>query len=569
MKRCPTCNRVEADDALTFCRIDGVTLVPHINATSEMATAQLGAASADVQTTLLPHTTDAGMSRPTMPTTVLPGESKPARREPKAKRIKWVIAGIALVLAFVVIGFFFLKERNKAFIQSIAVMPFVNEGNNPEVDYLSDGMTETLIGSLSQVPNLNVKASSSVFRYKGKDSHPQTIGRELSVQAILNGRVARFGDKLRLSLELIDAHTENVIWSEQYNRTQAELVSLQSEIARDVSSKLQTRLSGTTSAKVAQNYTKNPEAYQLYLQGRYFWNKRTPQYIQKSAEYFQKAIEKDPNYALGYAGLSDAYTLLGYYGGAPPLEVFPKAKEAALKAVALDANLPEAHNALGFVLVLQDYDYAGAEREYRRVIAINPNDAFAHQNLGVMLNRIGRGEEGMVELRRALEIEPVSIIVNRLYGDILVHTKRYDEALVQLTKTRELDPSFATTHLSCAALYQLTGKYSESVESFATYLELLGRKQSAQLARDSFAAKGWQGYLREMTGPNRPPGVSAYMAATFFIQLGEKDKAFAELNRALENREWLLLYVKIDPRIDPLRNDPRLQEILRKMKFPE
>jgi TolB-like protein len=537
-----------------------------------MATAHLGAApaAADIQTTLLPHTTNAEMSRPTMPTTVLPADPMPQRSASKSKSFKWaIVVGAAVVLALAVVGFVFLKGRNKTSIQSIAVMPFVNEGNNPEVEYLSDGMTETLIGSLSQVPHLNVKASSSVFRYKGKESNPQTIGKDLNVQAILNGRVARFGDKLRLSLELIDAQTENVIWSEQYNRTQAELVSLQSEIARDVSSKLQTRLSGTTSAKVGQNYTKNPEAYQLYLQGRYFWNKRTPQSIQKSVEYFQKAIEKDPNYALGYAGLSDAYTLLGYYGGAPALEVFPKAKEAALKAVTLDADLPEAHNALGFILVLHDYDYAGSEREYRRVIALNPNDAFAHQNLGVMLNRIGRGAEGMVELRRALEIEPVSIIINRLYGDILVHTKRYDEALVQLTKTRELDPSFATTHLSFAALYQLTGKYSESVDSFATYQELLNRKQTAQLARESFAAKGWQGYLREMTGPNRPQGVTAYMVATFFTQLGEKDKAFAELNKALENREWLLLYVKIDPRIDPLRGDPRLQEILRKMKFPE
>jgi serine/threonine-protein kinase len=246
-----------------------------------------------------------------------------------------------------------------------------------------------------------------------------------------------------------------------------------------------------------------------------------------------------------------------------------KAKEAALKALALDNNLPEAINAYGFVLIVYDYDYPGSERQYRRVIELNPNYGWAHQNLGVMLNRIGKHEEGMAEIRRALEIEPLSIVINRLYGDALVCAKRYDEGLVQLKKTYELDPAFPTTQLSLSSVYQLTGKFAESVESYAKYQDLFGRPQTAKLARDSFASGGWQKFLTEMTKTPGVEGVSSFMSAVFLVQLGEKDRAFAELEKALYNREYQLLYIKIDPRLDTLRYDPRLQDMIRRMRFPE
>jgi serine/threonine protein kinase/TolB-like protein/Tfp pilus assembly protein PilF len=487
----------------------------------------------------------------------------------KSHKLATAIIGLALLGVISTVAYYFaFVSKGRSQINSIAVMPFINGSNNADIEYLSDGMTETLINSLSQLPELSVKARSSVFRYKGKEVDPQTVGNDLNVQAILNGRVVKRADDLTLYLSLVDTRTGNQLWGEQYNRRQSDLLALQTEIGRDVATKLKTRLSGAEEQKVAKNYTQNAEAYQLYLQGRYFWNKRTPETIQKSIEYFQKAIEKDPRYALGYAGLSDGYALLAYYGGAPAQQVMPKARDAAINAVSLDNNLAESHNALGFVLVLYDYDYAGAEREYQRAIDLNPNYALAHQNLGVMLNRIGRQSEGMAELRRALEIEPLSIVVNRLYGDILVNSRHYDEALTQLKKTVELDPSFPTTHASLASVYQLTGKYAESVESFAKYQELSGRPQTAALARDSFSSGGWQGYLKEMTGTHRPEGVFPYIAATLFVQLGQKDNAFAELDKAFENREWQLLYLKIDPRLDPLRDDPRYQELVRRMRFP-
>jgi eukaryotic-like serine/threonine-protein kinase len=578
MKRCPQCNRVESDDTLSFCRVDGATLVRNSGSSVEEAgTMRFDSAAlpSEINTSILPNaTTEPAFPRATAPT-VSPSPSEPIAETRIRRKTSWwpaivVVLGLSLVAALAAYLKWFRTTGNTDLppIQSIAVMPFINASGNADVEYLSDGMTETLINGLTQLPNLSVKARSSVFRYKGKEVEPQTVGKELNVQAILNGRVVQRGDDLTLYLSLVDTRTGNQIWGEQYNRKQADLISLQNEIGRDVSSKLRTKLSGADEEKVAKNNTENAEAYQLYLQGRFFWNKRTPQNLQKSIEYFQEALNKDPNYALGYAGLSDAYTLLAYYGAAPAKEAFPKAKDAALKAVEIDDKLAESHNALGFILILSDYDYAGAEREYKRAIELNPNYAFAHQNLGVMLCRIGRQAEGMVEVRRALELDPFSTIVNRLYGDVLISARRYEDALAQLKKTLEMEPSFATTHLSLASVYQSTGKYAESAESYANYLQLSGRSQAAALARASFAAGGWEGYLREMTGPRRPEGLSHTMAGIYHAQLNQKDQAFAELEKAFENRESLMLYLTVDPRFDSLRDDPRYQELVRRMRFP-
>jgi TolB-like protein len=258
-----------------------------------------------------------------------------------------VVVLVAGITAFAV----YLRGRNSnAAINSIAVMPFVNEGGNAELEYVSDGMTDTLISTLSQLPNLSVKARSSVFRYKGKQTSPQTMGKELNVQAILNGRVSQRGDQLVLTLELVDTQTENAIWSEQYNRKQADLVTLQSEIARDVSSKLKTKLSGTDEAKLAKTYTANPEAYQLYLKGKFFWNKRTGESLKQAAELYRQAAEKDPNYALAYSGLAETYVLFSSYDVAPANDSMPQAKAAALRALEIDDSLAEAPTALGFYL---------------------------------------------------------------------------------------------------------------------------------------------------------------------------------------------------------------------------
>jgi TolB-like protein/tetratricopeptide (TPR) repeat protein len=570
MKRCPQCKRVENDVTLKFCRVDGATLVSSSSDFGEAGTATFGAPSngSEVHTNVLPNRTDANIDRPTGPTTVLPAPSKPIRLRKKAIIITALATAVVAAMSAILFRNYRAGSNNRAPIQSIAVMPFLNQSGNADAEYLSDGMTETLINSLAQLPELTVKARSSVFRYKGKEVDPQTVGNELKVQAILNGRVVQLGDRLTLYLSLVDTSTGNQLWGDQYVRKTTDLLSLQNDVGRDVATKLRTKLSGSDAARVSKNYTVNTEAYQLYLQGRFFANKRTPQSIQKAIQFFQQAIEKDPNYALGYAGLSDAYGLLAYYEGGPAPEALRKAREAALRALSLDDNLAEAHNAFGFVLTVADFDYAAGEREYKRAIELNPNYTTAHHNLGVMLVRTGREAEGMAELHRALDIEPFSTVVNRLYGEVLGYSRHYDEALAQLKKTVELDPAFPTTYFALSNLCRLMGKYSESVESFAKFQELYDRPQTAALARSSFAAGGWQGYLREMT-TKRPAGLTPYVTATYYTQLGDKDKAFDQLSKAFDNQEYSLRFVKLDPSLDPLRDDPRFKDLLRRLRFPE
>ena len=574
MKRCPACKRVENDDALAFCRADGTPLISDAESVgADVGTIKLGAVTegSEIDTSILPHATDDAISRGMAATTVLVAQPtvttgalvKPKRRRTAIAIAVIVTAVVAAACAIVVDSY--LSRKSHASIQSVAVLPFMNTSGNTDVEYLSDGITESLINSLSQLPNLSVKARSTVFHYKGKDVTPQQVGSELSVQSVLNGRVSQRGDQLTLSLELVDARSGDQIWGEQYNRKTADLVSLQSEIARDVSNKLRVKLSGIDEQKLAKNYTANPEAYQLYLKGRFYLNKRTVKDLQKAAEYFRQATALEPNYALAFAGLADANSLISIYGGAPYRDAMAKAKEAALKALSLDDNLAEAHASLGQILDYYDYDFVGAEREYNRAIELNPNYATAHHWRGEVLSEEGRFEESFGEYRRALEIDPLSLIINRMYGHGLLYARQYDAAVAQLKKTIELDPSFPSAHFTLALAYQAKGTQPECVAEFAKLHELEGAPQKAALIRDNFAKGGWQSFLTTMTGDGRLPNSSAYNAATFYVALGEKDKALAELNKSYENREASMRSLKIDPLLDPLRDDPRFTDLMRRM----
>ncbi|MCA1624635.1 MAG: protein kinase [Acidobacteria bacterium] len=517
-----------------------------------------------VQTAIIsPTTTDAKET----PLSVAKTDEQARSDEPKTKQ-KWLLI-LLLTLVTLTGGLFayryFTPSRQ---IESIAVLPFVNESGNTDVEYLSDGMTESLITSLSQLPKLSVKARNSVFRYKGKDTSAQTVGNELNVQAVLLGRVIQRGEQLILNLELVDARTENVIWSEQYNRKQADLISLQSDIARDVSNKLRVKLSGADEQKLAKNYTVNPEAYQLYLKGRFYANKGTPQDIRKAIEFYQQAIAVDPNYALGFAGLADGYSSLSSFEAASPHEAQPKAKEAALKALSLDNDLAEAHAALCGIFATYDYDFAGAERECQRAIELSPNYARSPYLYGLLLTRLGRHDESFAQFRRALEIEPLSLLINKNYAESLFFARRYEESVAQFKKTLELDANFAPAHDALGFAYHILGRYAESVELFAKYEEFRNQPQNAVLMRESFARGGWQGFMRMMSGEHRPATVSSYLVAIYSVGLGEKDKAIAALNDAYEKRNYRIIYIKVDPRLDPLREDPRFEELLRRVGFP-
>lgn len=564
MKRCPHCNRTEPDDALAFCRADGTPLVSDSSSlTGEAGTARLGSApaSSEIETSLLPHTTDAAVSRATAPTTALPLQQPTgATRElTRPKRRRFLLAGVLLLAAsLAVAGYFYLTRKVNKPIQSIAVMPFVNEGGNPDVEYLSDGMTETLIRSLSQLPNLNVKARSSVFRYKGVVADAKRIGNELNVQAVLNGRVVQRGEQLILSLELIDAQTENVIWAEQYDRKSADLVSLQNEIALDVSSKLKLKLSGADEQKLAKSYTNDPEAYRLYLQGQFYSNKRVGKLYEQAEGYFKQALERDPNFALGYVGLAE------FIG---PRDR-PKAKEYILRALALDNQLPEAHAALAYQMML-DYDFAASERESKRAIELDPNNARAYQTDGSRLTMLGRYDEALAAYDRAIELEPTIADLHSSRAGCLVASGRVDEGITEIRKAMQIDPEFAWAHSHLSFIYRMKGERAASVQERARAADLLDQPENAKRLRETFAASGWTAYLRELLRQDWGRlGTSQTRRASFLAELGEKEEALASLNRAAEEGDYWLFSIKYDPAFDGLRGDPRFQTLLKKFEPP-
>jgi len=537
---------------------------------------------AGIDTTVPPpprSNTDAGIRTDSVAAT---NTSSSASLQTRASSAEYVVSGIkqhklaasfvgvvVLVVGITMLALYLRGRTSNVAIKSIAVMPFVNEGGKAELEYLSDGMTDTLISSLSQLPNLSVKARSSVFRYKGKETNPQTIGKELNVQAILNGRIAQRDDQLTLTVELVDAQTENVIWSEQYNRQQADLVSLQSEIARNVSAKLRSKLSGTEEQKVAKTYTANPEAYQLYLKGLYHWNKRTAEALKTSVDYFSQAIEKDPSYAQAYAGMALAYVLYPQYSAGKPAESMPKGKSAARKALELDDTLAEAHTALGQALFSYDRNTAESDREYQRAIELNPNYATAHQWYGgANLVTTGRFDQAIAEGRRAVELDPLSLIANVELSAIYGYARQNDQAIAQLRKVIEMDPNWYLARMVLCQTYSYKGQFAEAIaegekarglDDDPAVLSYLARAYVLSGKRDE-AMK----VVAQMHDLAKQRYVPAYGFGSVYAALGDKDQAFQWLERSLQDGGWEITFLKVDPAMDSLRSDPRFNALVKR-----
>ncbi len=559
MKRCPECRRDYFDDSLVYCLDDGAPLLEgpgRILPNDEPQTAILHdtAAPSEAATRAQIHTTN------------IPATRSTTERDRRRFHVKLasIAAAAVVILASGFYGFRYFTAS--AQINSLAVMPFVNESGNGDIDYLSDGMTESLIRGLSQLPGLNVKARSSVFRYKGKNVDAKTAGNELGVQAVLIGRlVGGRGEQLHLNLELVDVRTENVIWTDDYDRKPSELVTMLNAITRDVSSKIRP----ASSQKAAKNYTENAEAYQLYLQGRYFWNKRTVVGFRAAMPLFEKALALDPNYALAHSGLSDCYALLAIYEAVPANETMPKAKQEALIALQLDPDLAEAHASLGQVLQNYDFNFAEAEREYKRAIELNPSYASAHQWYGELLSSIGRFDESQASIDRALQLDPFSLVINRMKGSTLVYAGRWDEGLEHMKKVIAMDPNFPGVYYDLFLLDQLKGDYAGSVESYVRYRDLVGDHEGATRSRNGFAKGGWRGFLVDRTTNNDTYAtLHHYHLAVFYAALGNRDSAIKELMTSYEMRENDIYWMKVDRRLDPLRDDPRFQELIRKVGFP-
>jgi eukaryotic-like serine/threonine-protein kinase len=488
----------------------------------------------------------------------------------KQHKLTAAIGLVVLAAGITILALYLRGRTSNVAIKSIAVMPFVNEGGKPELEYLSDGMTDTLISSLSQLPNLSVKARSSVFRYKGKDTNPQTIGKELNVQAILNGRIAQRADQLTLTVELVDVQTENVIWSEQYNRRQADVVSLQSEIARDVSTKLRNKLSGADQQKVAKTYTANPEAYQFYLKGLYHWNKRTAEALKTSVDYFNQAIEKDPSYAQAYAGMALAYVLYPQYSAGKPEESMPKAKAAARKALDLDDTLAEAHTALANILSTYERNIPESDREFQRAIELNPNYATAHQWYGGSnLTATGRFDQAIAEGRRAVELDPLSLIANVELAAIYWYARQNDQAIGQLNKIIEMDPNWYLAHMVLCQTYDSKEQFAEAIaecekarglDDDPAVLSYLARAYARSGKREE-AMK----VLAQMHELTKQRYVPAYGFGFAYAALGDKDQAFQWLERSLQDRAWEITYLKVDPALESLRSDPRFNDLVKRV----
>jgi len=487
---------------------------------------------------------------------------------------------IATVLVLAAIGlgiwFFGYRQARAAQIDSIAVMPFVNASGSGDLEYLSDGITEILINSLSQLSNLSVKARSSVFRYKGKDVDAQKIAAELKVQALLNGRVTQHGDNLTISLDLVDAATGDQIWGDQYTRKMGDLAALQSDIARDVSQKLRLRLTGAEQARVVKDQTQNTEAYQLYLQGRYNWNKRTGATTKKAIEFFQQAIDKDPNYAMAYVGLAESLVL----DDRPADESFPKVKAAALKALEIDPALGEAHTALANYRDTYERDPTGAEQEYRRAIDLSPNYATAYHWYAEFLTSQGRSDESLAAWKKALELDPLSLAIGTDYGlEYLYYSRKYDEAIDYLNKLVEMDPSYVRTHAYLSRVYETTGRYEEAVNEIAKRFALQGGKpdeiaNGKRQIMDAVRSGGGKGYwskileftMQDVKKGNEPPALEL---ARIYSQLGERDEAFKWLEKAYEAKYGDLSWLKVSPEWDNIRDDPRFANLQRRMGLPD
>jgi TolB-like protein/tetratricopeptide (TPR) repeat protein len=564
MKRCPECRRDYFDDSLQYCLDDGSALLE-------------GPGSIEPATAIL---SDPNITGDTATRTF--GDIASATA-PESKRNPVILAAVGImVVAVLAVGAYLYFGRPETEINSIAVMPFVNESGNPEIEYLSDGMTDTLINNLSRIPKLSVKARSSVFRFKGKDIEPQKIAADLNVQAVVNGRVMQRGENLTLNLEVVDARTGDQIWGEQYVRKIGDLISLQSDIARDVSGKLRQKLNRADTDRISKRGTENTEAYQQYLKGRFYWNKRTIEDINKSIDYFQKAIELDPSYALAYAGLADSYVIVPSYSNNRAKEFYPKARSAAMKALEIDDSLAQAHATLGGVLHEFDWKFEEAEKEFKRAIELDPNYATAHHYYSEFLLSMGRFDEAVAEIKRAQECDPLSLIINSVAGIANVLHGDFEEAEAQLKRTIEMDPNFPRAHLFLGQIYEDRGRIEEAIDEYEKHAVLSGTPadfatKASEAIRQAYRKNGMKGYneaVLEMTkksletDPETSPPL--FVVATLYARVGDKERALEYLEKSFDQREPDILQInEPQPALESLRSEPRFKDIVRRIGVPQ
>jgi eukaryotic-like serine/threonine-protein kinase len=457
------------------------------------------------------------------------------------------------------------RPRRQKAIDSIAVLPLRNEANDPNVEYLSDGITETIINQLSQLPKLKVMARSTVFRYKNRAVDAQEVGRELRVRAVLSGRLLHIGEMVTISVELVDAYDGSQLWGEQYTRELSDLVQLQEEIASEISEKLRVRLTGAEKKLLRKRHTTSSEAYQLYLKGRFHWNKRTEEGLKKGITFFREAIESDPAFALAYAGLSDCFVTLGTNIPLPPRDCMPKAKAAAQQALAIDDQLAEAWASLAAVEWWYDWNWDAAERDYKRAIKLNPNYATAHDGYAMLLSARGRVDGAIEQITKASDLDPLSLIISVHAGWPFFFARDYPSAVSRFEKTLDMDPNFIPAHGWLALAHEQQTRYDKAIASLQTALRVNDIPLLKAILAHVFARAGRRGEAEEMLTAlqydSSTKYISPYDFAVIHAGLGNTDHAIRSLEEALEDRSAWMVFFEVDPRLDPLRGEPAFARI--------
>jgi len=570
MKRCPECRRDYYDDTLIYCLDDGNALLDGPATTDEPATAIL-------------HTTDAARDAPTRAqihttehTAVLPSRSVDL---PKArgfdKRLLLAPLALAVIVLGGIFGYRYFKLGASEQINSIAVLPFENRNSDADTDYLSDGLAESLIFRLTQLPGLKVSPTSSVMRYKGKETDVAKIASELGVDAVMTGRLVKRGDNLNITVELVDTRNNKSLWGEQYERKMSDLLATQREIATTIIEKLQLRLGGDESRGITKKYTDNNEAYQLYLRGRYSFGKRTKDEMLRAVEYFRQAIKLDPKFALAYARISETYGSMPAYPYLSPKEAFPQAKAAAQQALEIDPTLAEAHTFLAYCLIIYDWNWAEGERSFKRAIELDPNNSAAHFRYGqIYLIPTGRFEEGIAEIKRGLELEPLDINMGGNLSSAYFFAGQKDKALEQARKTYEIEPGHPIGRWILSQAYLEKGMYQEAVSHNEQWLQTDPTNQfPLRDAGIAYAKVGRRDKAEEMITRFREIAKTQYVPtsriAAIYGALGDMDKGIVELTQGFEARDWELYRANVEPYMNPFHDDPRFKNLVKRLNLPQ
>jgi TolB-like protein/DNA-binding winged helix-turn-helix (wHTH) protein/Tfp pilus assembly protein PilF len=485
-----------------------------------------------------------------------------------------ILALVLLALGFVIrTRFKRTTSAQPGSIRAIAVLPLENMSADPGQEYLAEGMTDEIITDLAKLAGPKVISRTSAMQYKGTHKTIPEIARELHVGAVLEGSVERSGDRMRVRVQLIDASTDQHLWAEAYERQLSDVLLLEADMAQDIARQIELQLTPQQQQNLALNRTLNPQAFQDYLQGRHYWALRTGQSLTTAIEYFNRAIQEDPNDARGYAGLAQCYIVLPMLTKTSQGEASLKARDAAAKALALDNSLADAHLSIAEVRLYQDWDFAGAEQEFKKTLALNPNYSTGHQWYGEFLSLMARHQEAIRELETAVELDPLSAVVHLQFGNTLQQARQYDRALDQYREALKIDPNLAVVFHSVSWVYRRQGKFAESIPPLRTILQRWDPKNDWIALGDqlpaAYATGGRTAYLRQCIKIHELSERPWYYLALDYADLGDREAALAALNKAYENRHFEVLWLLVDPELDPVRSDPRFLELVRKIGFPQ